>query len=165
VIRKDAEDDRHSDEVLENSSPADTAARGRPFEAGTSGNPRGRPKGSRNKATLAIEALLEGEMESLTRTLIEKAKQGDMGALRLCIDRVLPARRDRTVSFDLPEIESSGDAVKAAAAVMRACAAGELSPHEALTIMELVDKWVRALELCEIDKRLTTLEKAAGGES
>jgi len=62
-------------------APAEDTAkkqRGRPFEPGKSGNPNGRPKGSRNKTTLAIEALLEGESEAITRKLLEMAKEGDM---------------------------------------------------------------------------------------
>jgi hypothetical protein len=64
----------------------------RGFPAGVSGNPAGRPKGSRNKTTLAIEALLEGEAEALTRKAIERALEGDMAALRLCMDRLAPPR-------------------------------------------------------------------------
>jgi Family of unknown function (DUF5681) len=47
--------------------------RGRPFQPGQSGNPSGRPKGARNKATLAVEALLENEAEALTRKVIDLA--------------------------------------------------------------------------------------------
>jgi hypothetical protein len=53
------------------------------FQIGISGNPNGRKAGSRNKATLLLEALLDGEAEAVTRTVIEKAKAGDMGAARL----------------------------------------------------------------------------------
>ena len=45
----------------------DKKQRGKPFQPGQSGNPDGRPNGSRNKATLAIEELLDGEGEGLTR--------------------------------------------------------------------------------------------------
>src|SRR6516165_2074446 len=69
--------------------------RGRPFETGHSGNPNGRPKGARNKATVMVEQLLDGELDALVRKLIEKAKAGDIAALRLCLDRLLPPRRDR----------------------------------------------------------------------
>ena len=61
--------------------------RGRPFQKGQSGNPAGKPKGARNKATLAVEALLDGEAEELTRKAIELAKAGDIPALRICLDR------------------------------------------------------------------------------
>lgn len=69
-----------------------TKQRGRPFEKGQSGNRDGRPQGSRNKATLAVEALLEGEAEALTRKAIERALEGDIQALRLCLERVCPVR-------------------------------------------------------------------------
>ena len=64
--------------------------RGRPFVKGRSGNPRGRPAGSRNKKTLAAAVLLEGESEALTRKAVELALEGDPTALRLCIERILP---------------------------------------------------------------------------
>jgi hypothetical protein len=60
------------------------------FKRGQSGNPSGRPKGARRRTTVAIEALLEGEGEALTRKAIELAKGGDMQALRLCMDRLAP---------------------------------------------------------------------------
>jgi hypothetical protein len=65
-------------------------SRGRPFAPGKSGNPNDRPKGARNKATIAAESLLDGEVETLTRKLIERAKEGDVGALRFCLDRICP---------------------------------------------------------------------------
>ena len=77
--------------------------RGRPFPKGRSGNPQGRPPGARNAATVIAEQLLDGEAEALTRKAIDKAKEGDMTALRLCLDRVVPPRRERPVLFPLPE--------------------------------------------------------------
>ena len=64
--------------------------RGRPFKPGQSGNPLGRPKGARNRATIAAEALLDGEAEALTRKAIELALDGDTTALRLCLERLMP---------------------------------------------------------------------------
>ena len=132
--------------------------RGRPFEAGHSGNPNGRPKGARNKATVMAEQLLDGELDALVRKLIEKAKAGDVAALRLCLDRLLPPRRDRLVTFALPKIESAKDACAAAAAIMAACANGELSPREAVELMGLVEAQVRMFETTEFEARLAALE-------
>ena len=129
------------------------------FVPGQSGNPNGRPKGARNKMTLAIEALLDGEGEAITRKLIEKANEGDMAALRLCLERLLPLRRDRPVSFDLPAIKSSDDALKASSSILAACADGILSPSEATQVMELVSSHVRMIESTEIEARLSALEK------
>jgi Family of unknown function (DUF5681) len=120
--------------------------RGRPFKPGTSGNPKGRPKGSRSKSTLALEELLDGEAEAITRKIVEKAKEGDTAAMRFCLDRLLPPRRERPVEFDLPPIETAADAARAAAAVLEACAGGNLSPSEAARVMDLISTYVRMLE-------------------
>src|SRR5918994_675567 len=90
------------------------STRGKPFGRGNAG----RPKGSRNKATLALEALLEGEGEALARKAVAMALAGDTTALRLCMDRILPARKDRHVPFTLPTLETAADAVKATAALV-----------------------------------------------
>jgi Family of unknown function (DUF5681) len=143
-------------------APAENTAkkqRGRPFEPGKSGNPNGRPKGSRNKTTLAIEALLDGESEAITRTLLEKALEGDMTALRLCLERLLWPTRDRPVAFDLPPVESAADAISASSSVLAACAAGILSPGEAAQVMDLISTHVRMLAAGEIEARLSALEK------
>ena len=83
--------------------------RGRPFEKGRSGNPAGRPAGSRDKATLAAAALLAGESEASTRKSVELALAGNPTAMRLCIERLLPPCRERTIKFTLPPIESVSD--------------------------------------------------------
>jgi hypothetical protein len=83
--------------------------RGRPFEKGRSGNPAGRRTGSRNKTTLAAAALLAGESEALTCKAVELALAGDPTAMRLCIERLLPPCRERTVKFTLPPIECASD--------------------------------------------------------
>jgi hypothetical protein len=139
----------------------DQLPRGRPFAPGESGNPNGRPKGSRNKATIASEALLDGEAEALTRKVIELALGGNLAALRLCFDRLLPPRRDRSVAFDLPRIESAADAVAASDAVLAACAEGTLSPGEAADVMGLVQTQLRTIELAELEARVATLEQAS----
>jgi hypothetical protein len=135
--------------------------RGRPFEPGTSGNRNGRPKGSRNKATLLRETLLEPEAQQLIQILIEKATQGDMQALRICIDRLLPLRRDQPVAFDLPEIATAADAPKVAAAVVQACADGIISLSEAEAFMGLIKAQLDIYEKTELAARVTALEKKA----
>ena len=124
------------------------------FEKGRSGNPRGRPLGSRNSATLAAEALLEGEAEKLTRKCIELALSGDTVALRLCLERIYPARKDRAVRFPLPPITSARDAADIAAAVAQAVAAGHVTPSEAAEIAKVVDVYVRAYQMAELNDRV-----------
>src|SRR5215203_3199646 len=88
------------------------------FKQGQSGNPSGRPVGARNRATLAMESLLDGEAEAITSKAIELAKKGDGPALRLCMERIMPARRDRPTAIKLPKLERAADAVKANAALV-----------------------------------------------
>jgi hypothetical protein len=145
------------------SDPGDESPkpRGRPFAPGHSGNPGGRPKGARNKATVLAEQLLDGESEALIRKAIDKALGGDTAALRLCLDRVLPPRRGRLVTFELPTIETAKDACAASSAVLAACANGELSPAEAAEFMGLIEAYVRMFETSEWEARLAALEDAA----
>jgi hypothetical protein len=121
--------------------------------------PRGRPKGSRNRATIAVEALLDGAAEALTRTLVDKALAGDGVALRFCVGRLLPARRDGPVAFDLPQIASAGDLVKAARALFAACAQGVVSPGEANEVMDVITA-VQALEtMAAVEQRVIASER------
>jgi Family of unknown function (DUF5681) len=144
--------------VLEPSAEQSAQKRGRPFESGQSGNPNGRPKGARNRVTQAVEALIDGQGEALGEKAVEKALEGDSTMLRALLSTLVP-RRERTVEFELPKIESAADARKASSAVIAACAAGELSPHEATEIMGLISTHVRTIEVAEIEARLTAVEK------
>ena len=130
-----------------------------PFEPGRSGNPAGKPRGARHKTTLAVEAMLEGEAETITRKAIELAKAGDLTAVRLCLDRLLPVRRDRHVSFEAPEIRTAKDAADFAGVLLNKTAAGELTPSEAADLGKLVENYVRAIETSDIDKRISELEQ------
>lgn len=122
-----------------------------------SGNP-GRPRGARHKVTQAIETMLEGQQEALTQAVIDKALEGDVTALRLCLDRIAPARKDAPVSFTLPEIETAEDAAKAARAILKAIAQGDVTPLEAATVMAVVEQFRRTLETTEIERRIAALE-------
>ncbi|NHQ74186.1 hypothetical protein HAT86_06870 [Roseovarius gahaiensis] len=123
------------------------------------GNP-GKPKGTRHKATQATLALLEGEAEALSRKAIEVALEGDTVALRLCLERIAPVRRDAPVQFDLPPMQSAIDAAKAAGAVLDAVALGDLTPTEGAHIMSLLEAYRKTLETSELEIRLSALESA-----
>jgi Family of unknown function (DUF5681) len=143
-------------------SPAEKPAkkqRGRPFEPGQSGNPNGRPKGSRNRVTQALEILIDGQAEALGTKAVELALNGEVSMLRALLGTLVPARRDRTVEFELPKIETVGDA--ATSAVLAACAAGELSPNEASEIMGLISSHVQTIEIAELEDRIVALENKA----
>lgn len=109
--------------------------RGRPF---AKGNP-GRPEGARHRVTLAAEALLDGEAEALTRKAIDLALAGDTIALRLCLDRILPPRRERAVVFSFPPLRSAAEMATAMATITEAAAAGEILLGEAAEFAKLLE--------------------------
>jgi len=129
-----------------------------PFQKGECGNPAGRPRGSRNRATLLMESLLADDAEAIGRKAIEMAKQGDMAAIRLCMDRLSPPRKGEPVAFELPPLYKPADSVTAAAEIVAAVAAGELTPSEAAELAKVVDVYVRAIATKAFDERLTKLE-------
>jgi Family of unknown function (DUF5681) len=129
-----------------------------PFQKGESGNPAGRPRGSRNRATLLMEGLLADDAEAIGRKAIEMAKQGDMAAIRLCMDRLSPARKGQPVAFELPPLDKPADSVAAAAEIVAGVAAGELTPSEGADLAKVVDVYVRAIATNAFDERLTKLE-------
>lgn len=118
----------------------------------------GKPAGARHKVTRAIEALLDNEHEALTRKAIEKALEGDMVALRLCLDRLAPPRKDAPVSIGLPAVRSAADAVEASAAVLAAVAAGEITPDEAGRVMALLTAHKAIVEAGDHEARIAALE-------
>lgn len=132
--------------------------RGRPFTPGNAGKPRG----ARHKTTLAIEALLEGEHEKLTRKAVDMALAGDATALRLCLERLAPARKDSPVNFDLPPIVTAEDTVAASASVLAAVAGGDLTPDEAGRVMTLLTAHRAIIETTDLATRISALEAGRG---
>ncbi|HZD27429.1 MAG TPA: DUF5681 domain-containing protein [Xanthobacteraceae bacterium] len=128
------------------------------FQKGESGNPAGRPRGARNRATLLMQNLLADDAEAIGRKAIEIAKAGDLAAIRLCMDRLAPARKDEPVAFELPPLEKPADSVAATASIVAAVAAGELTPSQAAELSKVVDVYLRALENKGFDERVTKLE-------
>src|SRR6516162_2210231 len=134
------------------------------FQKGQSGNPRGRPMGSRNNATLACEALLEGQAEALTQKAVDMALAGDPVALRICLERICPVRKDRAVRFPLPPITSARDAADIAAAVAEAVAAGHLTPSEAAELGKVIEIYVKAYQTAELDDRIELVRQMTDAE-
>jgi len=133
--------------------------RGRPFEPGRSGNPAGRPKGSRNATTLMIEALFDGEAEEIARKAVELAKAGDGPVLRAMLDRLVPPRKDSPISLELPSIETAADTKAASAAILAAVAAGEINPSDGQSVMALLTAHRAIVETEELEARIRALEE------
>src|ERR1017187_5307884 len=107
------------------------------FTKGTSGNPSGRPAGSRNKATLVAEQLLDGESEQLIRKAVSLAKSGNVHALRLCLERVIPIRKERSIDLELPPAQTPQELAANYQRVLSAIGEGRITPGEAQVLTEI----------------------------
>lgn len=118
----------------------------------------GKTKGARSRITRAVEELLDGEHEALTRKCIERALDGDMAALRLCLDRIAPPRKDAPISMELPPVESAADIVRASAAVLAAVSNGEVTPDEGARLMAMLMSHKSIVEAGDLERRIAELE-------
>lgn len=132
------------------------------FKSGQSGNPKGKPKGAINLVTRAVQDLLAGQHEQLTQAAIDKALEGDVTALRLCLDRIAPVKKDNPVSMDLPPVKTVQDAVAASESVLAAVSNGDVTPDEAGRVMALLHTHKGLVETSEFEARLKALEEANG---
>ena len=133
------------------------AVRGRPFAKGNGG----RRPGSKNKNSLILEVLSDGDKEELVRKGLELAKAGDVAMLKFFLDRILP--RERPISIALPQMEFADDAVAALGSIVRAVSEGSISPGEAADLANLVSSYGRAIDMADVVKRLDALEARING--
>ena len=142
---------------------ASPAARATRWAPGQSGNPAGRPKGSRNRATLLLEGLIEGQGEAVVQALLAAAKGGDVSAARALLDRLVPPRKERPVRVALPALRSAKDARDALAAVAAAVAEGEMLPGEGEGVVKLLEAYARTAVAAELEERVAALEVRLAG--
>lgn len=155
---------RKSDAPLpEQHKNSGASRRGRPFPKGVSGNPAGRQPGARSKVSLLVEGILEANANEITAKLVEKALDGSIHALQLCLDRLAPIRRDRTISIDLPSFGTSADVVAGFDHVLNATAAGQISVSEAQGLGQILELRRRAIESSLLEQRLAAIEKTLSG--
>ena len=138
--------------------------RNRLFQKGRSGNPAGRKPGCRNRATVAAEALLEGEAQALTRKAVELALEGDTTALRLCLERIVPQRRSRAIAFDTPRIDRVEDLAPAIGSIFQEVAGGRIRLDEGAALVGMLEAKRRAMETIDLEKRLRLLETQGAPE-
>ncbi|MBT7041267.1 MAG: hypothetical protein HN921_15645 [Bacteroidetes bacterium] len=128
------------------------------FKAGQSGNPKGRPKGSRNKATLLARKMMENDLDEIVSQVIEKAKSGDFECQKLILSRLLPQVKNYPLDIKIPEINSPNDLKKAFNIINKALGSGKIDLDQA-------EKWSNILKIVkdatlldELEERLLALE-------
>src|SRR6056300_1165220 len=127
-----------------------------PFKTGESGNPKGRPKGSKDRRTAARE-LLEPHMPSLVAKAVEMALEGDTAALRICIDRCIPTLKSVEQTIDV-ELTPNSEPREASDRILRRMYNGEINPVTANRMIEALAKKLTIDELHELFTRLEKLE-------
>lgn len=133
------------------------------FVKGSSGNPRGKPRGTLHKATRAALAMMEGQLEGLTQVVINRALEGDMTALRLVFDKLVPQAKEAPIAsgLSLPELTAQ-NLPTAAATIVQAVAAGLLLPSEGQVLTSMLAGLGKTLELSELERRIAVLEGQGG---
>jgi hypothetical protein len=132
--------------------------RGRPFQ---SGNP-GRPPGSKNKVTRALEQLAEGQAEQVFQKITEQALAGDVPSQKIFLDRVYPPPKGRPINVRIPPINGPQDALSSIAAIFSAIREGQLTPDEIGALSLVVGRFIQIIELQDHERRIAALEQARG---
>ena len=128
------------------------------FKKGKSGNPKGKPKGAKHKASIMAEMLFENELASVCNQVIDQAKEGNLQAAKIILDRLLPPRKDRIIDIKLPLINDSTDALKALRLICFAVGNGEITPLEGEALSKIVEIQTKSIELYDFEKRLQAIE-------
>src|ERR1700736_4525279 len=129
------------------------------FRKGQSGNPAGRPPGSRNRATSMVQNLLEGAAENIAKRAARLAEEGNVAAIRICMDRLSPVGQHNPVAFELPPIHATQDCLRATSAILTGIASGDIAPSAAMQIARVIDVHLRAISTNDLEARMTKLEK------
>lgn len=129
------------------------------FQKGRSGNPKGKPKGARNRTTLLAESLLEGEAEALIRKAVQLALEGDQLCLRICLERIAPVKKDAPIRVELPDVAAVADIPKLLSAITTSIREGAITPSETGALIGLTNVFRKSLETVELETRIAVLEK------
>ena len=139
-------------------SGAPVKQRGRPFTQGQSGNPSGRPKGSKNKIRLSAYDLVSERGPRILKRLADLADQGDLVAIKAFVN-YLPKPAEDPISLTLPEIKTSNDVKLAHAMLIKAVARGDIAPNQAERLSRLLERQSAMIESADLEARLTALEE------
>lgn len=128
------------------------------WKKGESGNPTGKPAGVRNKATVMVQSIMESGAQEIAEAVVGLAKEGDLSAARLVLERLLPPAKERPISLALPSTNTAGGIAEAQQAILQAVAAGDLLLGEGTALSSIVEARRKAVETLQLEQRITALE-------
>jgi hypothetical protein len=101
---------------------------------------------------------MEGNLEEVLATVIERAKSGDIAACRMIMDKLLPNTKDRPIALDLPLINDLDGVGKAQAEILQAVSVGDITPNEGERIASIIEARRRSIETIDLEARICRLE-------
>ena len=133
------------------------------FQKGVSGNPAGRRKGVQNKLSRKVVERIANNRDALLDVLVAKALDGDMAAMKLCIERLCPPQKEFPLpALTLPEMEGAEDLPRATAALLKAAASGGVTPSALAAMSAAVKAHIEAVQTADLAERIRKLEGAQG---
>jgi hypothetical protein len=138
----------------------DAAGRFMPVQ---SGNPAGKLPGTRNRKTVLMEALRDGEDVAAARVVIDKALAGDAVAARFVVALTSPKPRGREIHLEMPA-DDDCNVVAAFNAALRALCNSEITPDEALQVSRFLDGRWRVLQAWQLEEKLTSYGRTIPGD-
>jgi len=123
------------------------------FKPGVSANPAGRPSGTTPRAK--FRKLVEADMPELVATLVQAAKNGDVTALRVILDRTVPALKPTAADLSL---KTTGSITERGESVIRAMLTGQISPDAAKVAIDVLAGQAKLQEHSDVLIRLEQLE-------
>lgn len=131
------------------------------FTKGRSGNPNGRPKGIEDKR-VALRSLLEPHAPKLIKKVVAEALKGDIAALRICMDRLVPTMKAQDTPINLGRL--AGTLVDQGKGVLGALSEGRVTPDEAASLMQTIAAQARIVEVDDLVRRITALEERSNAQ-
>ena len=132
------------------------------FKPGQSGNPAGKPPGTRSKVLAELDRLGAEGAQKVLEAVLDAAQRGDMTAASIILKRCWPEFRGRPIRLELPGTPTPTGVVAALAAIVSAVAGGRISPEEGQAVSAVIETQRRAMETVELAARIEALEKNTG---
>lgn len=119
---------------------------------------KGRPEGSKNKATILLEEMGEENAMAIYQSMIEKAKEGDIQSAKFIMERIMPIRKSRPLSLPIKDIKDLDKIQVAFDKLFEEMSTGKITLDEMLSLVQVLEGRVKLLDTAEWQQRVEALE-------